>query len=562
MLPAVLRAQTVEHDHTHQVCGTLLFGTMDQHEVLANTRHNNPERYQRMMERSKLASRPVVLGAAAVTNVFYVLNRVTQEYDEITGVRVFNGRRSRIWVDVADTARIKATTIAALARGLDTATVAGSRNTSKGIIENDEEVYGMPPINRFDDATPLVQDFLLTDIQDGLSGGGYVAGYFSPMDQGDFGGSNRMNLLYIDSRQGLGSQTASNISNVLSTLAHEYQHLIHYAQNPNSQVFYNEGCSEEASLLCGYKSRSNSSYMTTPNVALFRWSYDDQTSLGVDYERAMTFAHYCREQYGEAFLTKLAASRTTGINRLADALQKIGSTSDWKKTLKGFVVANYVRRNFADPRYIYQFALSNSSAKVYNTYADTGVASGQASVQQYASYNIAFNFRKPSGIRIRFNAATAGNYAVMALLYENGTLMDVRELTNNTVNTIEGNPGYNRIVFAIVSLTNNSQTVSWTVDAITSGVESESVAGTAGIQDVTPNPASSPVRVTYRTLTSTPAALDLYDMNGRLVRSVVGASEPGTHTAVIDPAGLPAGAYIVRMTQGPAFWTRAVVLQR
>ncbi len=567
-VPLFLHAQSAPGpaiDATGGVCGTQLFGVAEAQAAMANTARNNPEVYRRIVERAKRGAPEQMLSAAGVTtHTFNVLNRVTNQFDEVVGRLVFTGRRARIWIDERDTARIKAATIASLARGVDTATAATSRNPNKGLIENDEDVFGLPPVNRFDAATPTMEDFLLTDIQDNLSGG-YIAGFFSPMDQTDYDGSNRMNLLYIDSNQGLGTQTASTIAGMIGTLAHEYQHLIHYRQNPNSQIFYNEGCSETASILSGYKYRSSSAYLLSTNVPLFRWS--DGTvfnDLEIDYERAMSFLRYCTEQYGEAFLTKFASSRATNMNRVTDALTQSGAAADWKSTLKGYAVANYVRKNFADNRYIYAVPLSNAVVKPANTYSDSVTPAGQATVQQYAAVYTVYNFRKPSGLRIRFNATVAQNYAVMALLYQNGQLVEVREMTTNALNTID--PGYDKMVFAILSLSSNNQSISWSVDAVTSGVESiaDAAAVRTAVSDVSPNPATGPVHVAYQTAGTDPVTMQLFDMQGRLVRTLIAGTpmESGGHELTLDPSGLAAGVYLVRLMQGGAASVRAVVIER
>ncbi len=546
-LPLAAKAQHVsdtdgDDDMPHgALCGTQIMGALDRNVVLANTARANPGLYARMVERAKQGNRPSILSAAAEeTHTFYVLNRVTQQYDDVEAKLVFRGRRARIWMDLRDSSRVKLTTISALARGLDTATAATSRNPNKGLIENDEDVFGMPPENQFDASTPLVQDFLLTDIQDNISGGN-ILGYFSPWDQSDGPGSNGMNILYIDSREGIGSQNASAIAGIISTLAHEYQHLIHYRQNPGSQIFFNEGCSETASILCGYKTRSNSYYLLGANVSMMRWSdgsvYND---LEIDYERAMTFVHYCSEQYGESFLTKLAASRQSSMNRVNDALQKIGSTADWKATLKGFMVANYARTGFADTRYAYKTTLSNTIAKATATYTDTLPATAQATVQGYAPLYYVFNFTKPSGLRVRFDAS--GSYAVLALLYQNKKLVEVREVPTNTMNQFASDSGYSKVVMAVVNLASSSQTVKLSTQALPSGVETvERSNGGLVISEVAPNPASGPIRMAYRTVGTAPVTVQMFDLQGRIVRTLAEAVnvEPGDHTAEVNPAGLP-----------------------
>ncbi len=563
-LPAALSAQLLDEPHEHAVCGMQAFNGVDAGAALANTARNAPAVYRNIMERSKAPSRLSPLSASVVTtHQFNVLNRVTQQFDEVTGVLVFTGRRARIWVDVADTARIKKTTIAALARGLDTATAATSRNANKGLIENDEEVFGQAPPNQFSPEAPNVEDFLLTDIQDNIAGGA-VLGYFFPLDQTDVPGSNQMNILYIDSREGLGSQSATALTGILSTLAHEYQHLIHYNQNPNSQSFYNEGCSETASILCGYRSRTNGTYLNASNVPLLRWSDGSvYTDLEIDYQRAMSFVLFCYEQFGEAFLTKLTSSRSNGMSRITDALTKAGKTGDWRTTVKGFQVANYVRKSFTDPRYIYQAPLSTSTAKVTNGYLDSIPTGGQATVQAYAGIYNRYSFTATAGMSIKFEAAQS--FAALALLYRENQLVEVRELNNGVFNAISADSGYNKMVFTVVNLSNAAQSIKWTVERLAAGVdEAAAITGGPAVTSISPNPASGPVRVAWRTANAGAVTMQMFDMAGRPVRNVVtdDRMEAGEHETAIDTDGLPAGVYLLRIAQGAAAVTRAVNVVR
>ncbi|MBS1914209.1 MAG: T9SS type A sorting domain-containing protein [Bacteroidetes bacterium] len=543
----------------------MVFNDGREQEALANTARNNPELYRRMVERSKHDNRAVLLSTSLddVIVPFVIRNRVTDQYDEIEAKLVFQGRRARLWIDLRDTLRVKKTTLAALAKGLDSATTTLSRNPNKGIIDNDEEVFGLPPVNRFDPSTPDVEDFLLTDIQDNFSGGS-VLGFFSPWDQTDNNGSNKMNILYIDSKEGLANQTANDIASVVSTLAHEYQHLIHYRWNPQSETFPNEGCSEAASTICGYHDRQNADYLGNTNLPLFRWSSGTPyIDLEIDYQRGMTFLRYLYEQLGEGFMMKLVQTKTTALDRFNDAMQASGNSGTMNDMLKGFAVANFVLRGYSDPRYVYKLQLSNSVAKLTNSYTGTFPATGQVAVQQYASaYNL-YSFSAPQGLKIKFEGSQA--FTVMALLYRNNTLAEIRELNPNEDNVLGETVGCNKMAFAIVNLAFNGQTIKWTVESVTSGVDNPAALDNAvAIANVTPNPATGPVAINYRTDGTEPVYMQVYTVAGQLVRTLLDGTrmESGPHVATFDPAGLPSNAYIVRLRQGSRASSHAVVIDR
>ncbi len=71
------------------------------------------------------------------------------------------------------------------------------------------------------------------------------------------------------------------------------------------------------------------------------------------------------------------------------------------------------------------------------------------------------------------------------------------------------------------------------------------------INSVVPNPARDVSTVQYQLPRSGNAELAVYDLNGRLVRTLaIGVLDKGEHTAVIDLDGLSSGRYYLRLTLG------------
>lgn len=544
------------------ICGTSVFNDGGEQKALEKTARENPELYRHMIERSRRREGAGILSDEDIWT-FTVRNRIDGRLEFVNAALRFQGKRARIWVDVKDTARITKRTLEAFARGLDTATPGRSRDSTKGIIENDIDVFGAPPPNRFDPGAPDIQDFLFTDIKDSMEGGN-VLGFFSPWDQTNNDGSNRMNLLYIDSREGLRDQMPSDINRVLSTLAHEFQHLIHYRTNRQSETFYNEGCSEVASTICGYKDRLNSGFFSNTNIPLLRWSDGDVYSdIENDYQRAMTFFRYLYEQYGESFLTKFAGAQSTGMARIAEALQGIGREPDWRTALKGFVVANYVISGPSDHRYTYQMTFSSGRAKATNTYSGDFPLGGSNSVQAYASIYNVYNFTPSGGIRARFQAGEP--IAAMAICYRGSQVIEVREMANDEEHAFGETTGYDRIIFAVANLAGIPQTVKWTVERITSGVDDEIAAnGGLSVTGVVPNPASEEAIVRFTMPARGSATLALYDVAGRLVRTIIQEErlEGGNHEISVKTGDLPTNVYMLRLTHDSRSVGRALVVVR
>jgi hypothetical protein len=82
------------------------------------------------------------------------------------------------------------------------------------------------------------------------------------------------------------------------------------------------------------------------------------------------------------------------------------------------------------------------------------------------------------------------------------------------------------------------------------------------LRGVTPNPAQRDLEVRFGLPDSRPATLALFDVSGRQRTSrQVGGLGPGWHTVTLSGrAGLPAGVYLVRLTQGGRSLTTRVAV--
>jgi hypothetical protein len=74
---------------------------------------------------------------------------------------------------------------------------------------------------------------------------------------------------------------------------------------------------------------------------------------------------------------------------------------------------------------------------------------------------------------------------------------------------------------------------------------------TFGLSAAYPNPFNARAAVSYQLPIIGLASLNLYNLNGQLIRRLVNETQAvGKHQAVIDGTGLPAGVYLLRLTSG------------
>lgn len=133
-----------------------------------------------------------------------------------------------------------------------------------------------------------------------------AGGYFSPNDRvvraaNRF--SNERDMFVID----LGSYPLGT-DGYASTLAHEFQHMIHEGQAINSASWFDEGMSTIAEDLNGYIENGTAGlYLQQPDLSLTDWQ-----PVGSHYGMSRLFLRYYYEQYGRADLLKTLITQDAG----------------------------------------------------------------------------------------------------------------------------------------------------------------------------------------------------------------------------------------------------------
>ena len=179
--------------------------------------------------------------------------------------------------------------------------------------------------------------FLILDIDDGAKvGEPFIAGYFDPLNEFNdnqvyreicenpsipyCSRSNEQEILYLDI-----VQAKTDINTFMSTLAHEYQHLLHFTQdmktgNKLEEKWVNEGLSEVASDITGYGPQSG-------RLRAFRQvrgnSLTSFKNKLIDYSHSYVYFRFLTDIYGEAILTESFQSLKFGVDGINIALQKM-----------------------------------------------------------------------------------------------------------------------------------------------------------------------------------------------------------------------------------------------
>ena len=172
----------------------------------------------------------------------------------------------------------------------------------------------------------------------------YVVGYYSPSIEGYYD----RNVIHLDSYDWT-NRIGSNVSRPFvyeSTIAHEYQHLLHDDLDEDEVSFINEGCSMYAEMLCGYGEPWGyiEQFLFTPDNSLTEWGDQGDINIIADYGAAAMFAIYLNDHFGGAdFIAALAANQDNGEDGVTSTLAARGFGGwDFDRVFDNWKMANLI----------------------------------------------------------------------------------------------------------------------------------------------------------------------------------------------------------------------------
>jgi hypothetical protein len=313
-------------------------------------------------------------------------------------------------------------------------------NPSKGIFETDTSAFGNPP-NVDNDPKIII---LLLDINDGYDGsGGYVGGYFYSYNEVNTGTSNLAEIFFIDTNP-LNLTTSRGLSSAISTLAHEFQHMIHYKADPNEITFVDEGCALVAEVNCGFPIYNQTPYANEPNHYLLDWRKTDNVKVLNDYSRAARFFVYLRDQAGIGVFKKIVASTLWSVPGINAGLS--GSGLNFLGIMQSWFVANQLNDRSVDPSYGYIYP--NLPKPVEKIFYNPNAALTNDSVNNFAVQYLVFK----AGSQLHITFTSSSSSLVIKAIETGPSAKRVLDVTKNTefTDSLFGTT-YNEIHFVIMN---------------------------------------------------------------------------------------------------------------
>jgi hypothetical protein len=189
--------------------------------------------------------------------------------------------------------------------------------------------------------------------------GSSIAGYFSSADEvppqaHEYSNAHEMFLFNADNTD-LGDEFTYGV------LAHEFQHMIHWAQDRNESSYLNEGFSEVAAFLNGYDVGGfDWLYTSNPDLQLNDWP-NDPSATSPHYGAGFLYLTYFLDRFGEDATKALVKEPENGLDSVDLVLNQIDATDPLTNQaitaddlFMDWAVTNYLLdENVADGRYIY-----------------------------------------------------------------------------------------------------------------------------------------------------------------------------------------------------------------
>lgn len=245
-----------------------------------------------------------------------------------------------------------------------------------------------------------------------IEGRGF-GGYFSSADSvskqvNRFSNEREMFIVAIDSYP-IGTE------NYVSTLAHEFQHMIEYNVARRSPSWFNEGMSSLAEDLNGFTDAGTVYYhIDDPDLQLTDW---DATSAqtGRHYGTSRLFMRYIYDQYGgdQAVKQLIAADAGDELNAFVDlARQTRSDITSFGDVVADWAVANALNdRTVGDGRYAYDLLPATVAPRPLATEDITDVRQFAADYYDLPQGPVRVRFDGADSVQLADAAPASGSYA-------------------------------------------------------------------------------------------------------------------------------------------------------
>ena len=222
--------------------------------------------------------------------------------------------------------------------------------------------------------------------------GNSVGGYYASTDEYSqlaHQYSNEKEMIYINA-----DTVNIDDANIGSILAHEFQHMVHWANDANEETWVNEGASVLAEMLNGYMPQVVAEeFAANPDLQLNSWS---PAGGGADsiphYGASFLFLNYFLDRFGDRATRALIAHTDSGLTAMDQVLLEMnvidantGKSITSIQVFADWLIANYVGdTSWSDGRYGY-YNYPDAPLAISSETMGCNSISGELTVHQYGA---------------------------------------------------------------------------------------------------------------------------------------------------------------------------------
>ena len=187
-----------------------------------------------------------------------------------------------------------------------------------------------------------------------------AAGYFGSKDSFPaevHPHSNESQIIYLDTRA-----VDHGIDTHLAIVAHELQHAVHFDKDVGEESWVNEGLSEVATELAGYRVQSPRAFMRRPHTQLNYWPDSPRNTIPHYGASALFFAYVAQRVGGADNLTELVTEPLDGIAGVETFLND--HDLSWLQVFADWVVANYLDADQLEAGHINRYGYTDRDVGV------------------------------------------------------------------------------------------------------------------------------------------------------------------------------------------------------
>jgi immune inhibitor A len=220
--------------------------------------------------------------------------------------------------------------------------------------------------------------------------------------------SNAHEMFYISSSEPLTDP------HTYGDMAHEFQHMIHWYEDPNEPTFLNEGFSKLAEFLNGYPSGSvDQVFINDPNINLTDWLIGSTGQDIAHYGASFLFATYFLDRFGVDTTKALIHNQHNGLEKIDNTLAQLNITDPLSgKVITAddffldWTIANYVHDiSVSNGRYFYHNYPNSPQAGPTETIRNCPANPASRTVNQYGANYILITC--PGIHTLHFDGATS-----------------------------------------------------------------------------------------------------------------------------------------------------------